>query len=189
MIKRDVYQEITDRVVKALESGVAPWVRPWSDRVGLGVAPGMPHNAVSKRQYSGVNVPLLWLTASERGYRGNGWVTFNQCREAGGMVRKGERGTTVVFAKQIRKEDEETGKTKSFPILKTFTLFHVSQCEGLPETVTGEPEPVRVEPDRVLDWAVRRGVRVEHGGAKAFYTVRDDHVQMPPKAAFRDAES
>lgn len=182
---RDLYQEITDRVVAALEAGTAPWVRPWEDRGGNGVAVGMPYNAISKRQYSGVNVPLLWMTASERGYQGNGWATFNQVREAGGSVRKGERGTMIVFAKQITREDDD-GKTKSFPVLRSFVVFHTSQCEGL--DVVAPDAPV-IDKDRVLDWVVSTGARVEHGGNKAFYTTRTDHIQMPMLKAFRDRES
>ena len=96
-IKRDLYTEVTARILAGLERGAAPWVKPWSATPGQNV----PQNAVSNRPYSGCNVVLLWLT------RGQGWptprfLTFKQAQEAGGSVRKGERGTKVYFVKQLR---------------------------------------------------------------------------------------
>jgi antirestriction protein ArdC len=82
---RDIYQEVTDRIVEALESGVAPWVRPWQ------VGADFPRNGATKRPYHGINVLLLWMTAQARGYRSQDWYTFNQAKREGGSVRKGER--------------------------------------------------------------------------------------------------
>jgi antirestriction protein ArdC len=78
-IKRDLYAEVTSRILAELERGAAPWVKPWSATPGQNV----PQNAVSNRPYSGCNVVLLWLT------RGNGWptprfVTFKQAQKARG---------------------------------------------------------------------------------------------------------
>jgi len=184
---RDLYQEITNTIVAQLEAGTVPWVKPWRDKGGM-VEAGLPYNAVTKRQYNGINVPILWGTGGAKGYAGGGWLTFNQARKAGGMVRKGERGTMIVFAQQVTRENDD-GKTRSFPILKSFTVFHVSQCDGLPDDVNAIPETPKVEPDHVLDWVCRAGARVEHGGNRAFYTTARDHIQMPMKKDFRDAES
>ncbi len=93
----DLYREITDRIVAALERGVAPWVRPWS--IGLDT---LPMNAASKRPYRGVNVVLLALEAQMRGYPMQQWLTYRHASELGGQVRRGESGTTVVFWKLRR---------------------------------------------------------------------------------------
>lgn len=186
---RDLYQEITNTIVTQLEAGTVPWVKPWRDQGGNGVEAGLPYNAVSKRQYSGINVPILWGRSGAKGYQGGGWLTFNQCRKAGGMVRKGEKGTLVVFAQQVTKEDEDTGRTRSYPILKSFTVFHVSQCDGLPAEVTAQPETPKVPSNAVLHWVQRAGASIRHGGNKAFYTTGGDYIQMPPCEAFRDGES
>ena len=118
-IRRDLYSEVTSRILAELERGAAPWVKPWSATPGQNV----PQNAVSNRPYSGCNVVLLWLT------RGQGWptprfLTFKQAQEAGGSVRKGERGTKVYFVKQLRvtktKEGEEAERL--VPMMREYTV-------------------------------------------------------------------
>ena len=106
--KRDLYSEVTARILAELERGAAPWVKPWSATPGQNV----PCNAVTNRPYSGCNVILLWLA------RGRGWatprfVTFKQALEAGGNVRKGEHGTRVYFVKQLRVNGRRRRRTKS----------------------------------------------------------------------------
>jgi len=114
LIKRDLYAEVTSRILAELERGAAPWVKPWSATPGQNV----PQNAVTNRPYSGCNVVLLWLT------RGRGWstprfVTFKQASEAGGSVRKGEHGTKVYYWKQLRIEAEgENEEEKLIPMMR-----------------------------------------------------------------------
>jgi antirestriction protein ArdC len=121
-IKRDLYTEVTSRILAELERGAAPWVKPWSATPGQNV----PQNAVSNRPYSGCNVILLWLT------RGQGWptprfLTFKQAQEAGGSVRKGERGTKVYFVKQLR----VTEAFRAEPSACAGTNLHRSRDNGL----------------------------------------------------------
>lgn len=99
---RDLYQEVTNRIVTALEVGTVPWLKPWKDSVSTG---GFmePHNAVSGRAYNGINVLILGTTH----YQSQGWLTFKQAKELGGNVRKGEHGTGIVFWKFERREDPE----------------------------------------------------------------------------------
>ena len=96
-IRRDLYAEVTSRILAELERGAAPWVKPWSATPGQNV----PQNAVTNRPYSGCNVILLWFTHG-RGWPTPRFVTFKQAQEAGGSVRKGEHGTKVYFVKQLR---------------------------------------------------------------------------------------
>jgi antirestriction protein ArdC len=125
-IKRDLYFEVTSRILAELERGAAPWIKPWSATPGQNV----PQNAVSNRPYSGCNVILLWLT------RGRGWprprfLTFKQAQEAGGSVRKGEHGTKVYYWKQLRIEAEgENEAERLVPMMREYTVFNVAQCEG-----------------------------------------------------------
>ena len=92
----DLYADITARIVAALERGVAPWVRPWSNGVDT-----LPINACTRRPYRGINVVLLAMEAQAQGYVLNRWLTYRQAAELGGQVRQGERGTHVVFWKLI----------------------------------------------------------------------------------------
>src|SRR5260370_38671486 len=95
--KRDLYSEVTARIVAELEAGAAPWVKPWSATPGQNV----PCNAVTNRPYSGVNVILLWL-AIGRGWPTPRFLTFKQAQDAGGNVPKGDHGTKADFVKQVR---------------------------------------------------------------------------------------
>ena len=122
-----LYDEITDRIIGELEAGRVPWVQPWGTAAAK--APlAMPKNGSTDRQYSGVNILILWGAAIERGFTGQSWLTFRQALSLGGHVRKGERGTTVVYADRFVPTDErrraaETGEeAQAIPFLKRFTV-------------------------------------------------------------------
>lgn len=188
----NLYDEVTTRIVRELEAGRVPWVQPWG-RPG-GTAPGLPRNALTARHYSGVNVLILWGAVIEHGFASQGWLTFKQAIEAGGAVRKGERGTTVVYADRFVPEAEkaravETGDAaKAVPFLRRFTVFNVAQCDGLRPGLAPEPVPL---PDREIVPIAERviaasGVTVRIGGDRAFYAPGPDVVQVPPQPAFFD---
>jgi antirestriction protein ArdC len=140
-MKRDLYAEVSARIIAELEAGAAPWVKPWSATAGRNV----PCNAVTNRPYSGCNVVLLWM-AQAAGYRTPRYLTFKQALEAGGNVRKGERGHTVFFVKRLQVQDKEgdSGDTKIVPMMKSYTVFNLDQCEGLPDRVMSLPVPCRM---------------------------------------------
>lgn len=115
----DLYQEVTDRIIEMLEQGVAPWRSPIMDN---GTA-GHPRNLITGKPYRGVNVFLLAFTAWSQGYGSSYWLTFKQARDRGGMVRKGEKSSMVVFWKQYEAEDRETGEAKTVPVLRYYRVF------------------------------------------------------------------
>jgi antirestriction protein ArdC len=140
-MKRDLYAEVSARIVAELEAGAAPWIKPWSSTPGANT----PCNAVTNRPYSGCNVVLLWM-AQAAGYRTPRYLTFKQALELGGHVRKGERGTKVYFVKQleIREDAGDETSTRLIPMMREYTVFNVDQCENLPDSVkTGKPLRVR----------------------------------------------
>ena len=101
--KRDLYQEVTSKIVAAIEAGAKgdDWSLPWHS-----INRGMPVNATSGHQYRGVNVLMLWTTAIEAHYPTAQWASYKQWQAAGANVRKGEHGTMIVYAGQIVKESE-----------------------------------------------------------------------------------
>ncbi len=152
----------------------------------------MPQNASTRRQYSGVNVLILWGSVIEHGFTGQSWLTFRQALSLGGHVRKGERGTTVVYADRFVPDDEkkraaETGEeAQAIPFLKRFTVFNTDQCDDLPDeiaTVAPPPPPGMIEP-QVETLIKATGIDFRIGGSRAFYIPSEDYVQVPPPAAY-----
>ena len=156
--RTSLYQEITDKIIAELEAGRVPWVQPWGTAAAK--APlAMPKNAATQRRYSGINVLILWGAVIERGFAAQSWLTFRQALELGGNVRKGEHGTTVVYADRFvpdeeRKRAERDGDEPSaIPFLKRFTVFNTDQCENLP----AEFDDCSRAGSRGTDPAARRG--------------------------------
>jgi antirestriction protein ArdC len=145
--RTSLYDEITTKIIGELEAGRAPWVQPWGTAAAK--APlAMPKNAATGRQYSGINVLILWGSVIEHGFPVQDWVAFRQAPSLGGNVRKGEHGTTVVYADRFIPEDEkkrarDTGEeAHAIPFLKRFSVFNLAQCEGLPEgLIVAAPGP------------------------------------------------
>jgi antirestriction protein ArdC len=152
----------------------------------------MPKNASTSRHYSGVNVLILWGAVNEHGFTGQSWLTFRQALSLGGDVRKGERGTTVVYANRFvpdgeKKRAAETGEeAQAIPFLKRFTVFNTDQCDDLPAeiaTVAPPPPPGTIEP-QVEALIKATGIDFRIGGNRACYIPSEDYVQVPPAAAY-----
>jgi len=190
--RTNLYQEITDKIIAELAAGRVPWVQPWgaaSARAPL----GMPKNAATQRRYSGINVLILWRTVIDRGFSGQSWLTFRQALGFGGHVRKGERGTTVVYADRFVRSEErlraerDGDEPEAIPFLKRFTVFNTDQCQDLPpELATSSPpvpEGLILPQAEALIAATRADFRI--GGDRAFYVPSDDCIQVPrPEAYF-----
>lgn len=130
--KKDIYQQVTDQVVAAIEAETESHKLPWRTSGGF---PSSPINAVTKRPYRGINVLILWATAETRGYKSGTWATFKQWRDLGAQVEKGERSAHVVFWKFLERdgsspEDGETKKNDRIPMAKDYFIFNVEQVEG-----------------------------------------------------------
>ncbi len=189
--RANLYDEITNKIIAELEAGRVPWVQPWGTAAAK--APlGLPRSVATGRSYSGINVLILWGAVIEHGFPGQGWLTFRQALSLGGNVRKGERGTTVVYADRFTPEDEkrrarEAGEeAHAIPFLKRFTVFNTAQCEGLPDdiaTVVPPPPPGLIEP-RVEALIKATGVDFRIGGNRAFYVPSQDYVMVPPPIAY-----
>jgi len=189
--RRSLYEDITSKIIAELEAGRLPWVQPWGSP-GVSAPLGIPSNAATGRSYSGINVLILWGAVVQHGYAVQSWLTFRQALGLGGNVRKGERGTTVVYADRFVPDDErrrahhEGEAPRAIPFLKRFTVFNVEQCEGLPEDVAANPSPVATELilPQVEELIRAAGADIRIGGDKAYYDVAGDFIRVPPPQAF-----
>lgn len=190
-MKTDLYQQVTNKILTELEAGAAPWVKPWSS---AGYADSMPANASSGRAYSGINIVLLWMAQDEHKFTSNRWLTFKQALDLGGHVRKGEKGSTVVYVNAIeREEDVENGETemRRIPFLKRFTVFNVAQCEGLPADIGArKAEPINNDTRAELadEFISATGARITEGTGQAYYRPGEDDISLPSFEAFKSAD-
>jgi antirestriction protein ArdC len=177
-----VYESVTNSIIADLEKGVASWAQPWS---GGGVG-ALPTNAATSRNYSGINIPILWRAGLSKGYPSHGWMTFKQAQGLGATVRAGEKGTHVVFTKKltVREEDEE----KQIAMLRTYTVFNVAQIDGLqPSQDSERPEP-ETRQDGVTAFIAATKADIRIGGDRACYVPALDFICLPPEAAFKSRE-
>jgi antirestriction protein ArdC len=190
--RANLYDEVTFRIIAQLEAGRVPWVQPWGT-VGAANA-GLPCNALTGRRYSGINVLILWGAVIEGAYPGQGWLTFRQALEAGGCVRKGEKGATVLYADSFVPDAEKAralvdgDDAKTIPFLKRFTVFNVAQCDVLRPSLHADMAPL---PEREIQPVAEAlieasGVAFRIGGGRAFYAPEPDFVGVPPQPAFHD---
>ena len=187
---KEYRQEITEKVIKAVEQGTAPWQRPWSGDC-------FPQNAISKRRYNGSNTIILSLRGAEMdGGEDPRWITFQQALSKGWNVRKGEHGTRISFWKNlVMPLTDETGEPvlnreggpamKRTLMEKLFTVFHASQIEGIPPYMPNLVNAVEAneKADRVISDS---GADIRHGGYSAFYRRKDDFIQIPKQGFFAD---
>lgn len=185
--RADIYQEVTDQIIALLEQGVRPWSPSWANG-----SASLPLRTCGQH-YQGINVLLLWAQSMARGYANPTWMTFKKALELGGNVKKGERGTRIVYAGSVARKGEdgqgiEDDKERRISFLKRFTVFNVEQIEGLSEGLFPTPAPViqnRDSRDPRLDALFRAfGVQIVEKDGGAFYSPATDTITMPRFESF-----
>lgn len=186
--KRDIYQEITDRIIEHLESGQLP---PWTQPIKNAGGDPFPKNLATGKPYRGINIWWLSLIGASAGFESRHWLTFKQAKAMGGMVRKGEHGSPVTFWKTYEKEDKETGKKSVLPVLKHYTVFNLDQIDGVDATDVVQVDPADfeliAEAEKILKgWA---GCPVvEHRGVGASYFPKSDKIIIAAPERFEPRE-
>lgn len=187
----DMRQEITNAIIALIEEGRANQNQPmWDSAIKF----GLPINYASKRPYTGINVSLLWIAAAKRGCARNEWLTFKQAQELNASVKKGAKGVMCVFFKMMAKkadaaDEDGQGDEAMVPMMKPFWLFNVADIDGLPEEVNAEKQPGFApieEAERILKAS---GAGITHGGNRAYYHTKLDHIFMPDLDRFQKAEN
>lgn len=168
----NVYAIITQQIIEQLEKGVVPWRKPWRSI--------LPQNLVSRREYRGINSILLNSLPFENPY----FLTFKQARLFGGFVRRGQRGFPIVFWQFI--EDEETKET--IPLLRYYTVFNVSQCDGIPVPLLAARQFNPIEQCEQIVSGMPNPPAIKFGGNQAFYVPSGDLITMPVAERFDSSE-
>ena len=188
------YEEITAKIIIALEDGVNPWAKPWQS-----VHYGPFRNALTYRPYRGMNVLLLNLVALARGHVDPRWLTYRNAEQLGGHVCKGEKGASIVFWKFLPARDREGDaqpdaltddeqERKLIPFARSYTVFNVEQCEGLDLTPLVEEEALDVDECNESAEQILALPNLKHGGNKACYLPGPDMVLLPHRSSFEQSD-
>jgi len=191
--RQDVYSRVTNKIIADLEQGVRTWMKPWNAENTAGrISRPLRHNGMP---YSGINILVLWAEAVSAGFSAPIWMTYRQASELNAHVRKGEKGSLIVFADSLtRTEQEENGESAERKIhyMKGYTVFNVEQIEGLPDQYYGRPEAPSTAVERIAqaeEFFAATKADIRYRGDRAFYALENDYIQLPVIEAFRDAES
>ncbi|HKD07128.1 MAG TPA: zincin-like metallopeptidase domain-containing protein [Bryobacteraceae bacterium] len=186
----DIYQRVTDAIVAAIEQGAGKYQMPWIVRQDKGFS---PISISTVKPYRGVNTVVLWAQSQSKGYTSALWGTYQQWQELGGYVRKGERGSPVVYwgtfeAESKEPDTDESGNSRTRLFCKGYTVFNLEQVDGV-------KLPKRFEPKLSANQRIARaesffdniGIPIRDGGNQAFYRPSTDAVHMPDFTQFPDA--
>lgn len=181
----DVQQQITNKIIAAIEAGAGAWRMPWHKGATL----HLPENCDTKKRYRGGNIVSLWITAMDRGYSSNQWGTYKQWQGRGAQVRQGEKGALICVFKEFhvapdpdRKDDDGTRL-----FAKASWVFNAEQVAGYDAPNVPQLGPIaRIDAAEQFIAATR--ARIETGGTSAFYSRGTDHIQMPSEGLFYGPE-
>lgn len=180
---RDLYQDVTDSIVEAIENGTAPWQQMWDGQARW------PLNGATNKPYHGINVMLL----VGEGYQDPRWCSYQQAKDRGWQVRRHEEGTKIYFYKTLQRKtgeiDPETqeAETKTIPVLKSYTVFHFSQIDGVPELERNNAharEMTDLTEQTCQELIEATGAEIIFGQRRAAYSPSQDRIYMPDKESF-----
>lgn len=180
--KPTIYEQMTERIISALESGVIPWKKEWRTS---GKTSGLPFNLASGKAYRGVNVWSLLCS----GYASQGWATYKQAQELGYQVRKGEKSSLVIFWK-FPSTAELLKRPDAAPFARAYNVFNVEQLDGVPVALPFDDSDSTFNPIEECELLTAKYMAsanhpsLSHGGDRAYFRPSRDHVQMPERHTF-----
>ena len=181
-MSQSVYQSVTNRIIEQLEKGALPWVKPWrADSTA-------DKNIGTQKPYQGINRLILGIEGMVSGYDVPVWGTYKQWQALGANVRKGEKGTQIVFFSPVVKENKQTGETEAYNCLKAYWVFNAAQVDGIEIQAPNADNAPFNAIDHAEALLSASGAVIGHGGDAAFYVPSADKIQLPHKSAF-DSES
>lgn len=181
-MKKDRYQMITDIVIEQMENLGSDWMKSWATNAMSG-----HHNVISKKAYQGTNTFLTAISSFKNGFQSNQWGTYKQWQSKGYSVKKGSKGTEIIFFDKIKIEDKETEQERFVPILKGFSIFNADQIQDY-WSGSAIPEKPTFKHEQTEQLIANSQAIIKHGGNRAFYTSDADFIQMPHKTDFKDVD-
>ena len=168
----DIYQDVTNRILEAMEAGDTNWLKPFT------ASSGMPANAVTRNEYHGINVLLLGLLNP---FQSSEWASYKQWQEKGANVQKGQKGTRIVFFKQLEKENKDTGKIDRIPLLRYSTVFNADQVDGYESNTIHLPDLTQrlAHCDNYIE-----SLNIVFGNGSPCYIPSQDTICMPTRCSF-----
>lgn len=186
--RRDIHQQVTDTIIRQLEAGTIPWHRPWKGADHR--LPPLPLNYLTGKKYRGVNILLLWCTSIEKNFSSPEWASFKQWQQQKELIRKGEKGSLIVYYDTIERDVE--GEIKKIPFLKSSIVFNRCQLQSYQEPV----EPVETHETLLAlkiapidEFVENTKAHIAHIGSSACYVPKDDIIYMPDMEKFFTTET
>ena len=189
--KKSIYEEVTERIIDSLETGVIPWARPWEASQY-----GEYRNAITNRPYRGLNIMLLNLVGMMKGFVDPRWLTYRNAEKLGGHIKKGEKGVGIVFWKFLPVKEQQDidlvpdgddNDKKVIPFARMYTVFNVEQCEDLDlqslEVSVDFKDTENQEAEKILSLPT-----MKQGGGEAYYSKSRDFIAMPIREAFENLD-
>ncbi len=184
-MQEKIYDQINNRIIELLEKGVAPWRQPWKTE---SIKPAM--NLISKRYYTGCN----FFMTNCQGYTSPFWATFKQYQSKGATVKKGEKGTPIIFYKPLEiKEKQQNGelKDKTIPLMRLSYVFNSQQVEGLElkqeDQVLTPCNPIESCQELIKKFPLGMP-EIRHNEARAFYNFNLDYINLPKMDLYNESE-
>lgn len=184
--RRDLYQQVTDTIIKQLDAGTVPWQQPWKSESRRLL--NLPQNSVTSKRYRGINILLLWSSALEQNFQSSEWASFKQWKQKGEVIRKGEKGSMIVYYDTFEKEVD--GEIKNIPFLKMSTVFNRCQLVGYVPEQEIKPETTSLfeRLSLVEEFVKNTNAVIEHNGDQACYIPSIDKIHMPLADTFVDTQ-
>ena len=184
----NIYQMVTDRIIAEMGKGIIPWQKPWN-----GGECCISHTT---------GKPYSWLNQLMLGGKVGEWLTFKQCKAEGGSVKRGEKGSPVVFwsfnDKRVKDVDADGNEVirivRGHPFLKYYTVFHIDQCEGIKpkfdkELKVYDNDPIEAAENIVKTYFDREACTLNvYQSAQAFYSPSTDSVTVPQMSQYEVKE-
>ena len=180
-MQNSIYQDVTNSIIEQLEKGAIPWIKPWR------VDSTADKNLVTGKPYQGINRLILGMSSMLGGYDAPIWGSYQQFQQKGANVKKGEKGTHIVFYKPVSTQKELPSgeiETSGYSVLKGYVVFNIAQTDMPYQKIEPETD-IAFNPIPACESTLSNsGANIQHGGDSAFYARQLDKINLPNKTAF-----